>query len=273
MIATFRPRALVLGALATLAPAALLAQQPKAAAPAKAAIPATAATPAAALPAAPELVARYVKAIGGREAVLAHKSVHSVGSLEVPAMGLKATAESWAMAPDRIVVKITMPGMGETMQGYDGTVGWSIDPNMGPRVVTGRELAQIQARAEYGAELHDAALYRTMETLERTEFEGRPAYKVRFVRTNGDETIEFFDAETALILGGEITAESPMGTVTMTLVRQDYKPFGGVLTPTKVVQRVNGQEMVVSVDALEFDGVDAKAFELPAEIRALVPAK
>ena len=59
--------------------------------PLQAQAPATAPTPPAAdpsLPAAREILDRHVKAIGGREAVLSHKSAHATGTFSVPSSGM-----------------------------------------------------------------------------------------------------------------------------------------------------------------------------------------
>ena len=55
-------------------------------APAKA--PATAAS---GLPNARDVINKYIKAVGGREAILAHKSMHGTGTVSVPAQGMTGT--------------------------------------------------------------------------------------------------------------------------------------------------------------------------------------
>jgi hypothetical protein len=55
----------------------------------------------------------------------------------------------------------------------------------------------------------------------------------------------------------------------VTSVVSDYKPFGGQLLPTRVVQKVAGQEIVVTISAVIYDSVDPAVFELPASIKAL----
>ena len=264
-------------ALAVLAPAALAAQAPKKATPAKPATPAPAAAASSAAPAAlptpQQVIDRYVQALGGREAVLRRTSMKSVGTFEIPAAGIKADVESYAMKPNLMYVKMSIPGMGEVLQGYDGTTGWAMDPNTGPRVLSGKELAQLVQRADFTAELHDTANYSAMHVVEKSEFEGRPAYKMHLVRKGGDESFEYFDAETGLMLGSTATVESPMGTINVSNVRRDYRNVDGIMLPMTMVQRANGQEFVITTTMVEYDKVDASTFALPAPIKALVPAK
>lgn len=223
-----------------------------------------------ALPAAKELVSRYVKAIGGRDALLKHTSRVARGTIEFPAQGMRAELETHSASPNRTFVKMTIPGVGEVMQGYDGTVGWAIDPMQGPMLLQGKQLAQIQQQAKFYAELHDPKDFTTMETVELADFEGARAYKVRLVRSTGEELFEYFSAETGLLVGTTVTQESPMGPITATTTIGDYKSFGGITTPTRMVTRLQGQEMVATITAVEFDTVLPSVFELPVPIKALV---
>ena len=55
------------------------------------------------LPDARELINRHVKAVGGREAILGHKSMHATGTLSVPASGISGPMEIFGAAdPDRV---------------------------------------------------------------------------------------------------------------------------------------------------------------------------
>ena len=97
-------------------------------------------TPAAdALPDAREIINRHIQAVGGRDAILAHKSMHAIGTLSVPASGIGGPVEIFgATAPDRVVVKTTVTGIGEIAEGFDGSHAWSVSPMTGP-MLQGRQ--------------------------------------------------------------------------------------------------------------------------------------
>src|SRR5688500_15876101 len=78
-----------------------------------------------ALPSAESLAARYIKAIGGREAIQRHTSTRVVGTVAVPASGITGTFEAFAAKPDKMFLKITLGGMGESLEGFDGRVAWT----------------------------------------------------------------------------------------------------------------------------------------------------
>ena len=54
---------------------------------------------------------------------------------------------------------------------------------------------------------------------------------------------------------------------------KEYQKFGAVLMPTRVVQRVLGQEHVFAFTSYEFDSVPANTFDLPPTIKALIIKK
>ena len=95
-------------------------------------------------------------------------------------------------------------------------------------------------------------------------------YKLRLVRKGGGEDIEFYDVETGLKAGSTNTRETPMGTITATTIETDYKKFGNMLVPTTIKQSGMGVEQVMTITAVDFDAVDAKVFDPPAQIKALI---
>jgi hypothetical protein len=222
------------------------------------------------LPPAREIISRFVQAAGGREAMARHQSRRAVGRISMPAQGVEGDVEILAARPALMRLRMTIPGVGEIQSGYDGTVGWSMNPLTGPMLMQGKSLEQTKADADFDSALHPDTQFKALETVEKTTFEGRPAYKVRAVRTTGDEDFEYFDAENGLMLGAEVTRESPMGPVKATHVTSEYKDFGGVKIAARIVQRLMGTEQIITISEVEYDKVDKSAFALPPAIQALV---
>jgi hypothetical protein len=229
------------------------------------------ATADAALPSGREVIDRFVKAIGGREAVLSHKSMHVVGKYEVPASGLAGDMEIFtATNPNRAVQRVTIPGVGEVVQGFDGERGWSINPMTGPMLQQGKELEQAKLDADFYNELRESKNYKSITTVEKTTFEGKPCYKVSLVRNDGTEDFDYYEVETGLRVGSVQTRETPMGTITSTNVEGGYRKFGNLLQPTSLVAKVMGVEQKITVSSIEYDTVPPTAFDLPAPIKALI---
>ncbi len=221
------------------------------------------------LPAPKEIVARYVAAIGGRDAILKHSSHHSTGNFEMAAQGLKGNLEVFASKPNKMLVKIDLPDLGKMQQGYNGVVGWSIDPLIGPMLLKGKQLLQTRDQAEFYYVLHDEKDFQKMETVEVAEFEGHRCYKLKVIRKSGDESTEFFDLETGFLVGSISTQETPLGAMAVTSTLANYKNFGGILTPTRLTQKVAGIEQIMTIQKVEYDRVPETTFAMPKEIQAL----
>lgn len=225
---------------------------------------------AAAMPTAREVIDRHVMAIGGPQAVRAHRSTRAIGTVSVPSAGLTGTVEIFAARPNKSLMKMTLPGIGEMQEGFDGRIGWSISALTGPTLLEGKQLEQRRFDSEYDAELVDSGRYKSMSVDGVVEFDRRKCYKLRLVRQDGVEDFSFFDIATGLKAGSTTTRESPMGAVTGTTVESEYRQFGKLLQPTTLTQTLLGLQLVVTLTSIEFDGVSAEVFEPPAPIKALL---
>jgi hypothetical protein len=222
------------------------------------------------LPSARSIVDRHIAAVGGRTAILAHSSSRATGTFTVASAGMTGAIEVFAAKPDKSIVKITIPGVGEVIEAYDGKNGWTISAMTGPMLLEGKQLEEKRFDTDFFGELHDASRYESMTTVERTEFDGRQCYKLRLVRKGGGEDFEFYDAETGLKAGRIATRETPMGTVTGTSTEGDYKKFGNLLQPTTVKNTMMGVQQLITITTIEYDNVPPTVFEPPAQIKALI---
>lgn len=221
------------------------------------------------LPSARSIIDRHIAAIGGRAAVLSHSSTRATGEFSVASAGMKGTLEVFAAKPDKSLVKINIPGVGEVVEAYNGQHGWTMSAMTGPMLLEGKQLEDKKFDTDFHSDLQDGR-YESMTTLEQTDFDGRPCYKLRLVRKGGSEDFEFYDVKTGLKAGRIATRETPMGTVTGTSVETDYKKFGNLLVPTTVKNMMMGVQQVITVSTVEFDTVKPSVFEPPAQIKALI---
>ena len=221
-------------------------------------------------PSAREVVDRFVKAIGGRDAHKKISSIRATGSFELPAQGIRADFEMMQARPAKTRVKTTIPGIGQIEVGYDGKYGWQIDPMAGPSLLTGRKLTELADDSWFDGALYEPDFVKSMTIVEQTTFDGRPAHKLHLVLKSGSEEFQFFDVETGLRIGTEAQRETQLGVVPTTSMWRDYKTFGPLLQPTMIVQRPLGIEQVMRLTSFEYDKVPASAFDMPAQIKALI---
>jgi hypothetical protein len=68
-----------------------------------------------------------------------------------------------------------------------------------------------------------------------------------------------------------------MGDIPVELIASDYKNFGGILEPAKVIQKAGPQEFTITLERVEVNpAIPPEQFALPAEVQKLVdqaPAK
>jgi hypothetical protein len=251
-----------------LAPLALAAQTPQSEAPKAANTAKPADQPA--LPSARAVLDRHLNAIGGRAALLSHSSTRATGVFSVASAGMTGAIEVFAAKPDKSLVKINIPGVGDIIEGYDGRHGWTVSAMTGPMLLEGKQLEEKKFDSDFYSDLHDDSRYASMTTVERTEFDGRPCYKIRLVRKNGAEDLEFYDVETGLKAGRIATRDTPMGAMTGTSVESDYRKFGNLLIPTTVKNSIGGVQQLITIQTVEYDQIPPTIFEPPAEIKALI---
>jgi len=219
-------------------------------------------------PAAKELFARHVEAIGGAEAWKDKTSMSSTGSMELPAMGMKGSMRMAVKMPDRFLVTMDLPGIGATRSGCDGTVGWSIDPMRGPSLLDATSLADVRRDANFLRDLELLADPGESETLALVEFDGRPSWAIRLDPRHGGGIL-LFDRENGLMSGAMRTMATPMGEIPATVSIGEYREFGPVKLATRTTVKVMGQQQVVRVDSVTWDEIDEATFALPDEIKAL----
>jgi len=222
-----------------------------------------------ALPSAREIVARHIAAIGGEAAFKSVSSMRVRGHFEITGQNISAEFEELAARPDKLLMRADIPGIGHTEQGYDGKIAWTIDPQTGPRLLKDRERDEAIADADFDGPLHSPERVKTLTTVGRETFEGRPAFKVHVVLTSGVEQDEYFDVDSGLEIGWEARRATPLGVVPTTAVLRDYKTFGPILQPTTLVQKALFIQQVLRVTSVEYDGVPPSVFNPPPAIRAM----
>lgn len=223
------------------------------------------------LPPARQILDRYVEAIGGKAVWANRQSQRTVAEMSMS--GIAIPMEIISARPNKMLMKMNMPGMGEMTSGFDGKVGWSVNPMQGPRLLEGAELAQTVRQADFESTVDPAKHYPTVETVGRTEMGGQPCYMVRMVPTEGEPVLNCFHTETGLLVGTRTKQQSPMGVIEAETLLSDYRDFGGVKVPTRTVTSMAGQEMVLTIKEVTSNGVDPSVFELPAPVKALLPAQ
>jgi hypothetical protein len=225
------------------------------------------------LPEAGDVIARYQQAIGGADVLKGHTSIRSTGEFAMPAAGIVASFESVAVRPNRSRMRVEIPGFGEMRSGYTGEVAWAINPAEGPRLMDGAEARQAADEADFESALRLPRSIESMTTVERTTMGGRECLKVRLQWRSGRETFDCYSTETGLLIGSTFKQESHLGSIDAIVRYEDYREFGGMLLPTRVIVQAMGIEQVFTFSSVQFDAVPESELEPPAEITALISGR
>lgn len=221
-------------------------------------------------PSANDIFARYVDAIGGKDAVMQVSSIQTTGRVEAPGTGIAGTMEAF-YAPNRSVTRTTIPGVGVIATGFDGSVAWEVNPMQGPRIKNAKETAAIEEDANFYARmLYSRERYRSAETEGAVQFGGEEAWQVKTVLKSGRIQNEYFSVATGLHIGSQSTQISEVGSVNVVSVESNYRQFGALKRPTRSEVTTGARKMVVTVDSVVFGLVPASMFALPEPVKALV---
>ncbi|HVY69683.1 MAG TPA: hypothetical protein VHH73_07115 [Verrucomicrobiae bacterium] len=197
------------------------------------------------LPGVDEILAKYVTAIGGKDAVLKINSRLVKGSFEMPAMGLKGTADIYAKAPDKSLMVMTVPGFGVLQQGYNGTVGWAQDPLQGVRNLEGLELAMLKRTVDFHRDIRLKDAYPKMIVTGKAKVGEADTYMIEATPPEGSPEKLYFDAQTGLLLRSDFDFEGPQGKLTIETYFENYQSADGVKLP-RIMRQVNPAFSIVT---------------------------
>lgn len=211
-------------------------------------------------------MAKYVKAIGGKEANEKIKSRYSKAVMELTPMGIKGTFETYAAAPNKSYNKTSIAGLGDIVEGFDGQTAWSINPLQGNREKEGEELRQAKLTYEFYRETNLAKLYPKMELKGVEKVGDSDAYVVVGTPVGSPPETFYFDTKSGLIVRQDGTAVSPEGKIPTKTFFYDVREVDGVKTSFKVVSMLPQFEVTLTFTEIKNNvAVENSKFAKPKE--------
>ena len=221
--------------------------------------------PAGPMPTVDQILDNYVKALGGKDAIMKTTSRVAKGTFELPAMGISATIETYAKAPNKSALVIDIPGFGMVLQGYNGTIAWSQDPQSGLREKTGTELAETKRDEDFYRDARLKELYAKLELKGVEQVGGRDAYVIQASAGEGSPDKMYFDKENGLLVRTDLERESPMGRAPIQVFLDNYKEMDGVKQPLTVRQVAPIGEFIIKFSDIKHNvPIDDAKFNKPA---------
>jgi hypothetical protein len=179
-----------------------------------------------------ELMEKSIQATGGREALKKLTSLVGTGTIDIVAMGGKATTEMYSKAPDKRLTVTRVEGYGEIKEGYDGKIAWSQEPQNGLVELTGDRLASARRDSQFNGELRWKELYPKAEVTGKDQVAGRDCWVLKLTPADGTPVVRYYDAETFLMAKVVVTADTPQGPAEIPVEFSDWRDIGiGVKGP------------------------------------------
>jgi hypothetical protein len=223
------------------------------------------------LPTGEAVLDRFVEATGGKDAYLKHTSEIQTGTLDYPALGVKAPVTRYSAPPDQYLLSMEMPGVGKVDTGVSNGIAWSNSAIAGPRVLEGQEKALALREAKFNGVVNWRQTIAKAENKGIEPVDGDDCYRIVLTPKEGREETRYFSVKSGLLVKASTIAATQVGDIPVEMRYTGYKQFNGVLFPVTVTQVAAGQEFSVTIQNIENDKpIPAEKFALPADIKALL---
>lgn len=182
-------------------------------------------------PAAPtveSILAKYVRALGGRDAILKLTSRTMVGSFQMDGAD-RGTVDIVYKAPNLHRSVISVPGYGVLDSGLDSAGGWEKGPDQPLHALSGVDLSRSRREADLHKAAKIAQLYKSVSLKGKGKAGERDAWLVTAVPAEGHPETMYFDAETGLLVRVDLQVEAEGKLTAVERHYEDYRPVGGVM--------------------------------------------
>jgi len=218
-----------------------------------------------------EIVAKYVKTIGGPEKIQTVKTLRRSGTLSLGG-GFEAAIVEENKRANMVRQEFSLQGL-TAVNAYDGKTGWKIAPFEGkkePEPLGEEEMKQILEDSDF-----DGPLVNYQQKGNKVEFagmepvEGTDTFKLKLTLANGDVRYYYMDTDyyvpikietKRMVRGAEREYETSLG---------DYKEVNGWYLPHSMETNVKGSQnrQKVTYDKIEANvPIDDSRFRLPPAV-------
>ncbi|MDP9200500.1 MAG: hypothetical protein M3P26_01015 [Gemmatimonadota bacterium] len=208
-------------------------------------------------PTADDIIARYIKTVGGADKIQSIRTLRRIGKYTGDD-GFEAVVMQESTRPNRVRQEFSIQGM-TAVNAYDGATGWKIDPFGGKKdaeSLSEEELRSIVEDSDFDEPLINYKQKgNKVELVGMDQVEGTDVYKLRVTQKNGDTRYYYMDTDSyvpikyetkRIIRGTPQESETTLG---------DYKQVGGWYLPFSMETRQKGSSgsQKITFDKIEFN--------------------
>lgn len=224
------------------------------------------------LPTVEQVMARYVKAVGGHNAIFKHDSMTVHGKIELSDKGPILDRTAYYKV-GKMLYQVTLPDGKVYQEGFDGSLAWQLHPRNGPAISEGDEVKSKARDADMHYPGHILDYFRSMEVVDVTDFEGHRCHHLKGINKWGKVNEHFYDATSGLLIGYRFNSSWRGGSGDESEVFSDYKNFDGWLMPTRATHKSADGVQVETTTSVTFGDVADTVFVLPDAIKQLAATK
>ncbi len=210
------------------------------------------------LPTVQQLFDKFATAVGGREAWSTVQGRSDKGTADITFAGISGTYERHSGAPNKMRMIVDL-GMAKVDQGFDGTIGWAVQPTGQASRMPADQEKSLGESIQVGAAFLDVSRFAKASVEAKETFDGVECYKLAITSKLGEERTEYFEVLTGLRRGA--VTKTPMGE--QKSMFREYKAFEGKQIATKVVQVTPQGNVILTTTEVSFTPPDPSLFKAP----------
>jgi hypothetical protein len=186
------------------------------------------------------ILERWVRATGGREAILATTNLTAIGQAEAAHLAGRLRCELYAAAPGQRVMSFHLPSQGPVIEGFDGQSGWLDDPAFGRAEWTGEELAKRRREAVFHRAVQFRVVYPNLQMVGQDRVGSEPAWRIESHPSPAAVERFWFSRQSGLLLRHESALQMSLGMVERSIEFAGYRAVAGVQFPHRWSIRQRG---------------------------------
>ena len=218
-------------------------------------------------PSAADVVAAYVKALGGQDKLKAVTTRVMTGTMFNSDDGTTSKVTIRAKAPNLYSMVVALSEQETVQTVFAGNAGWNQDPDSGVRTMSNAELAAARIEYDFYGPLHLAERYPEMSAPKKSKLGSADAWVIEAHPTAGEPERLWFDAATGLLVSREfqrMTLED--GIVNYQEYFEEYKPVEGIQVAFKFRRTTPDVELSYHFDSVQLNvPIDESVFAKPAK--------
>jgi len=228
-----------------------------------------------------DLVKKYLDARGGIDKIKAVQSERVSGHISF-APGLEGPFLLEFKRPLKLHMEATIQGH-YLLRVYDGkSAGWVVNPfaeDTGPQPMSPDDLSTISDESDFDGPLVDyKSKGNQVELAGKDEIDGKPVYKLKLTRKNGDARVYYLDASSFLVVQWDGVTRIEGKDFPIQNFLHDYRPVDGLKFPfevdTSIAESPQQRKFIIEKVELNLHIDDARfAKPVPPAAPADAPAK